>query len=140
VVEAALRDRVARQETLQVDAADGTHTFDLTVLPLDEGGCALLAHEVTLHHNMRAALVESRQRYKDFVEISSDFAWETGGDGTFVFVSPRGALGHSAGALVGRDPDELVLEREPDADLPFHAHDPVDDLELWLRRADGGAA
>ncbi len=140
VVEAALRGRTARQDTLQIEASDGAHAFDLTVLPLAEGGCAVLCHDVTLHQNLRAALVESRQRYKDFVEISTDFAWETGSDGTFAFVSPRGALGHTAGALVGRDPMNLVLEHDADAVLPFHMRDPVDDQEVWLRRADGGAA
>ena len=54
-------------------------------------------------HALRQALAESRQRYKDLVEISSDFAWETGADGRFVFVTPRGALGWRAAELVGRD-------------------------------------
>lgn len=140
VVDATRRSGTARLDSLQVEARDGVHAFDLTVLPLADGGVAVLGHEVTLHHNLRAALVESRQRYKDFVEISSDFAWETGSDGAFIFVSPRGALGHSANALVGRDPGDLVLEREADADLPFHARAMIEDVELWLRRADGGAA
>jgi diguanylate cyclase (GGDEF)-like protein/PAS domain S-box-containing protein len=140
LVEAVTRSATARLDTIQVEAEDGTHAFDLTVLPLEGGGCAVLGHDVSLHHNLRAALVESRQRYKDFVEISSDFAWETGGDGGFVFVSPRGALGHSAATLVGRDPGDLVLEWEPGGDLPFHARVPADEVEVWLRRADGGSA
>src|SRR3546814_1488318 len=52
----------------------------------------LLGRDVTLERSLRAALVESRQRYKDLVEISNDFAWETDGEGRFAFVSPRGAL------------------------------------------------
>ncbi|MGC2857046.1 diguanylate cyclase domain-containing protein [Novispirillum sp. DQ9] len=136
-----LHGGTAQIGAVQIDGADGVMAYDLTALPLDDGGVLVLGRDVTLHHNLRAALVESRQRYKDFVEISSDFAWETGGDGTFVFVSPRGALGHAAADLVGRDPADLVLEREAgDEILPFHTHSAVDAAELWLRCRDGAAA
>ncbi len=49
-----------------------------------------------------AALVESRSRYKDLVDISSDFAWEVNSDGVFQFVSTRGALDYDADELVGQ--------------------------------------
>lgn len=136
-----LHGGAAQVGSVQVDGADGVLAYDLTALPLDDGGVLVLGRDVTLHHNLRAALVESRQRYKDFVEISSDFAWETGGDGSFVFVSPRGALGHAAADLVGRDPADLVLEREAGSEaLPFHSRAAVDAAELWLRTREGAAA
>jgi PAS domain S-box-containing protein len=115
--------------------------YELNVLPLGDGTAMAVAKDVTLESNLRSALVESRQRYKDLVEISSDFAWETGADGTFVFVSPKGALGHSADQLVGHRPGEFVLE-QPGVDgmLPFRADRPVEDAEVWMRRADGRAA
>ena len=56
------------------------------------------------------ALVDSRRRYKDFTEISTDFAWETGPDNRFTFVPPRGALGHSADALMALNPADLVIQ------------------------------
>ena len=58
---------------------------------------------------IRDALLESRQRYKELVEISSDFAWETGEDGRFVFVS-RDAIGWPAAAMIGRYPAEFLAE------------------------------
>lgn len=141
LVRTVLLDGVAQTGAVQVDGPDGVMAFDLTALPLDGGGVLVLGRDVTLHHNLRAALVESRQRYKDFVEISSDFAWETGGDGSFVFVSPRGAMGHAAADLVGRDPADLVLEREAGEEvLPFHSRAAVDAAELWLRTRDGAPA
>lgn len=39
------------------------------------------------------ALSESRRRFKDIVEVSGDFAWETDSDGVFVYVSPGMSLG-----------------------------------------------
>ena len=65
-----------------------------TLLP--DGSLLLFGHDATLERQLRRTLTESRQRYKDLVDISSDFAWECAADGRFVFVSPRGALGFSA--------------------------------------------
>ncbi|MFX5068897.1 hypothetical protein ABTC68_19865, partial [Acinetobacter baumannii] len=80
------------------------------------------------------------RRYKDLVEVSSDFAWETGPDGTFVFVSHKGALGYPADALIGRDPRSLALEEVEDLPMPFDCRRPVDQTELWLKGADGTPA
>jgi diguanylate cyclase (GGDEF)-like protein/PAS domain S-box-containing protein len=140
LVEPALKGGLPRLGTVQLAAADGQHSFDLSILPLSDGGVTVLAHDVTLHTNLRSALMESRQRYKDFVEISADFAWETGIDGTFLFVSPRGALGHAAASLIGRDPADLVMERDPGVDLPFSTRVAIEGQEIWLRQGDGATA
>ncbi len=90
---------------------------------------------------LEAALAESRARYKALVELTSDFAWETGPDGAFVFVSPRGALGYEAAELVGRQPDTFAAApRSPAEPSPFAARDPVADVTVWWRRKDGGEA
>ncbi len=90
---------------------------------------------------LEAALIESRARYKALVELSSDFAWETGPDGTFVFVSPRGALGYAAPELVGRHPDEFAAApRDPSEPSPFAARAALDEAVAWWRRAGGGEA
>ena len=93
-----------------------------------------------LERNLRAALADSRQRYKDLVEISSDFAWETDADGAFAFVSPRGALGYTAGALVGREAASFVVEPRKTESLPFGARHSVERAEVWFRRSDGELA
>lgn len=125
-------------EVVMVPGPAGSLLYELNVLPLADGTALILAKDVTLESNLRAALVESRQRYKDLVEISSDFAWEVGPEGTFVFVSPRGALGHSADQLVGRTPEEFIME-QPGVNglIPFRSEKPVEDAEVWIRRADG---
>ena len=120
-------------------APGGGQVFvELIPVPLDNGRILLLGRDVTLERNLRAALVESRQRYKDLVEISSDFAWETGPDGRFAFVSPKGALGYSADDLVGRHPSEFVLHQGPNSGVAaFAASYPTSDTEVWMRDADG---
>jgi len=128
--------------TVAVAAGAGTQRFDCAVMPLVPGESALvLAHETTLEATLRDALVESRQRYKDLVEISGDFCWETGPDGRFVFVSPQGAVGWRAEELVGRDP-ALFVEDNPlgGMPMPFAAQVHVVDVDLWFRRPEAGVA
>jgi diguanylate cyclase (GGDEF)-like protein/PAS domain S-box-containing protein len=147
-VQAALAGHAAQVNPLLVEASEGgaavERAFDVVVLPWAGGTTALLlGRDVTLERSLRAALVESRQRYKDLVEISNDFAWETDAEGRFVFVSPRGALGYSATALVGRAASELLLDQATGEDSavpsPFTARSMVEEAEFWVRSA-GGAA
>ncbi len=99
----------------------------------------LAGQHATMDRQLREALTESRGRYKDLVEISSDFAWETDASGQFVFVSPAGALGWTAAALVGCHP-RGTLANDEDMPLPFETRRPVERLVLWLRDIDGEAA
>ena len=97
-----------------------------------------------LDANLRDALTESRQRYKDLVEISSDFAWEVGPEGSFVFVSSAGALGWNADDILGRSPEDFIHEFPGVVDdagaNPFVARHPIQDGEVWFKRADGSRA
>ena len=139
LVESAIDHDETTVETMDLPQAMGAGRLDIMVLPMGDGVSALiLGRDVLLEHNLRATLVESRQRYKDLVEASSAFAWETGEDGTFVFVSSSGALGYSAKELVGRDPDKFIVDT-PGAEVtkPFFAPEPVTELEIWFRRIDG---
>ena len=115
----------------------GPAVYEWTAMSLDGGQLLMFGRDATLERQLRSTLTESRQRYKDLVEVSSDFAWETGPDGRFAFVSPRGALGLAAEALVGRHPRDLTVGDHDDLPLPFETRRPVDRAELWLRGADG---
>ncbi|MEQ9350271.1 MAG: PAS domain-containing protein, partial [Alphaproteobacteria bacterium] len=114
---------------------------------LDGGDVLALAHDVSFEGNLRGALVDSRARFKDLVEVSSDFAWECDGAGRFVFVSARGALGWSAADLTDRmardlicPPPEWAAGDDTLAVIPFETHVPVGECVVWLHTAEGGAA
>ena len=141
-VRAAIMGTAAQVNPLIVTAVEAgkpvERAFDVTVTPWSEGAAALLlGRDVTLERSLRAALVESRQRYKDLVEISNDFAWETDSEGRFVFVSPRGALGYSANELVGSHAHDLLLDNTFKDKCPFSARESVDAAEMWVRDAGG---
>ncbi|MDJ0970784.1 MAG: diguanylate cyclase [Kiloniellales bacterium] len=113
-----------------------SQALDLAVMPWGRGTAALiLGRDVTLERNLREALIESRQRYKDLIEASHEFVWETDAKGCFSFVSPRGALGYSAKELIGRRAEELLFEDEP-APGPFSTETPLEGVEVWVTRAD----
>ncbi len=116
---------------------DSNRAYDLVALPWVSGDTALvIARDITLERSLRAALIESRQRYKDLVEASSDFAWETDAEGRFTFVSPRGAVGFAAGQLVGQRAEEILLDSGEYGASPFAARLPLERVEVWVRTAD----
>ena len=122
-----------------LSSPSGPVVYEWSALALGDSRLLVLGRDATLERQLRSALTESRQRYKDLVEISSDFAWETGADGRFVFVSPRGALGFPAERLVGSNPRDLAPDEAGDTPLPFESRRPVERAELWLRAADGAS-
>ncbi len=120
----------------------GERTFELGLASMAAAeGDLFLCREITHERNLQSALVDSRRRYKDLVEVSSDFAWETDAKGEFVFVSPRGALGYPAEELVGRPAKSFVVgELDESMPSPFDAREPLDRVETWFRRAGGDVA
>lgn len=127
--------------TLLFTVDTGQVVFQTTIVPEVLGGQVLfLFHDQTLDHNLREALIESRQRFKDLVEVSTDFSWEADAEGLFQFVSRAGALGYAPNELVGKNPRDMVVGAEEFDPLPFHTDRVVEDVELWMHTADGGMA
>ena len=144
LVGAVQADGLGRADTIVIAADGATLTFEVSVVPTPPAGALVLARDVSLAANLRQALSDSRQRFKDLVEISSDFAWETDAHGVFTFVSPAGALGWTAAELVGRRATALIadapVERDGRTATPFTSRSLIDQAELWLQRADGTPA
>lgn len=144
LVAGAQADGLGRADTIVIAAGAATLTYDVSVVPTPAAGALVLARDVSLAVNLRQALSDSRQRFKDLVEISSDLAWETDANGVFTFVSPKGALGWTAAELVGRAAPSLIADAAPEhggrSATPFTTRSLIDQAELWLHRADGTPA
>ncbi|HTZ76664.1 MAG TPA: sensor domain-containing diguanylate cyclase [Stellaceae bacterium] len=134
-VAAVLKRGDAAVEMLSLDP-----TAEAVIVPLADGTALVLLRKQMLEASLRGALIESRQRFKALVEISSDFAWETDAEGVLVFVSPQGALGWSAAALLGRHAREFLVDPTDFQAQVFRTEKPIADMDVWFRRADGGAA
>lgn len=140
-VAACIHDNAARFEDALLPCGTGGEMLEASILPSGDGVTALvLCRDVTLERSMRAALSDSRQRHKDLAEIAGGFAWETGPDGRFTFVSQRGVLGYSAQAMIGRSPKELMIDASRIHnlhELPFSSHQNVENAQFWAYRHDG---
>lgn len=142
---AAAKSRSAERalvDLVDVGSGERQQNLQITLVPLDGGaGTLLFVRDLTLDNSLRLALVDSRRRYKDFTEISTDFAWETGPDNRFSFVPPRGALGYSADVLMATDPVHLVIHEAGVAgETAFLTTRRIENEEAWLRRSDGRSA
>lgn len=126
---------------LSLPTLSGQVVYQVNMIPAVLGRQVLfLFHDQTLDSNLRDALIESRQRFKDLVEVSSDFSWEVDGDGRFVFVSRAGALGYDSNDMIGRRPEEFIVGADEYDPIPFVSQDRVEDMEIWMNRADGNMA
>jgi len=143
-VNAAIEGRTAQVNPLLLPSQQrerGAMTaYDVTVLPWGDGTAALmLGRDITLERSLRAALIESRQRFKELVEATCDFAWETDAECRFVFISGPAVLGYPKEDLLGNRAVELHADTAEDDASPFVARAPVREIEIWLRRQDGEA-
>ncbi len=132
----------ARFDTLDV-AVPTPRRLDVAFVPLAEG-VLLLARDRSLSDNLSDALAESRSRYKDLVDISSDFAWEVDAEGNFIFVSAEGALGFGSRELIGSPAREVLRPAGEEFGAaeasPFLARERIDDVQFWTSRRDGEPA
>ncbi len=87
---------------------------------------------------LRTALLDSRQRWRDFVAMSADIAFETDGLGRFSFIDPDPALGWRASLLLGQ-PAELLLADTSGATgfNPFRVASSLRRRRAWIKRPDG---
>ena len=150
-VSVCLGGRKPVQGQLRVPGEEMELIFDTTYLPVggaESGGgnefVLALCRDVTLDYHFRQALVASRRLFKDLVGCSSDFAWETRPDGTFSYVSQRGAIGYTAIELDRRVARELIQSDVgfdgAGAFNPFETREDVTDEEIRLIGRDGQIA
>jgi diguanylate cyclase (GGDEF)-like protein/PAS domain S-box-containing protein len=90
---------------------------------------------------IRDALMESRQRWRNLVDLAADLAFETDAKGRFVFVQPDAALGWPAGSLIGQ-PSELLVGDDGRGTIfnPFRPTAEIRRHRVWLRCFDGTLA
>ena len=136
----SIKSERAYVDMADVGQGDAAMNLQVTLIPLGDRITALcFVRDLTLDYSLRRALVDSRRRYRDFIDISADFTWETGPDGRFVFVAPLGALGHGPDQLLALPPADLIDEAAGDVN-PFVTQHRIESQEVWLKRSEGGTA
>ena len=121
----SVRAALAGTETSHLVEADG-RSLEFAYAPKRDAagvvrGVIGVAADVTERQRAEVALTESEARLRGFVEIGSDWLWETDADLRFSYVSSN--IGHSglhAAAVLGRRREELRTGDPIDDD--WHAH------------------
>lgn len=119
---------------LQMDGA--VVLFEVSARPAG-GHAAVICRDVSAETSVREVLLESRQRYKQLVEIGADFIWECDETGAFSFVSEPGAFGFPPDRLIGRQPARFVVPSEDGIGWPSRVIAPVRGLVVSVLAADG---
>lgn len=84
---------------------------------------------------LRLAMLESRQRWRQFAAIAADLLFETDALGRLTFIAPKIVLGWTASALSGQAGNTLL--HNPLGPDPFRFTTPVHRQHVWLRSAQG---
>ena len=89
---------------------------------------------------LRGALIDSRQRWRELINLAADFGFETDEWGRFTLVSPDQALEWAADTLIGQPSAGLLAEAGEAAFNPFRVSATIRGRHAWLKRGDGGMA
>ncbi|MBV8915677.1 MAG: sensor domain-containing diguanylate cyclase [Acetobacteraceae bacterium] len=87
--------------------------------------------------HLRQALIESRQRWRDFGAMAADFAFEVDGEGRLSFLAPDHVLGWPAEQLLGRRAADLFYPDRTGWPDPFLAVPAMKQQRAWVRDAEG---
>jgi diguanylate cyclase (GGDEF)-like protein/PAS domain S-box-containing protein len=85
---------------------------------------------------LRNALLDSRERWREFVSMAADIAFETDAAGRLVFLSPETLLGWDTAALLGQPARSLLAAPEHGFN-PFGGRQAFRGRRTWLKREDG---
>src|SRR3954470_9874643 len=87
--------------------------------------------------HLRQALIESRQRWRDFGTMAAEIAFEMDRDGRLSFLAPQEVLGWASEELLGRHATDVFVSSSPSAPDPFLGAPELKRHRVWVRQSDG---
>jgi len=132
----------ARTPLLVKIPTDGSPiTMEWTAIHLAATQQILIGRNITLEKNLQEVLTDSRDRFRDLVELTADLAWETKADGTFIYIVGGKSLGYQPEDLIGTKARELIVRQRMQTDMEqFETEEAYEKQEIHLRRKDGSVA
>lgn len=121
--------------------------FDYRVTPIEYNAApAVLLNTVDITEQVLAkhALQDSKDKYRNLVENTSDWVWEVDQDNIYTYASPRirDLLGYEPEEVIGKTPYDLMLPSEAQRvrnaiASTMERHEPIKLLENTLLHKDG---
>jgi PAS domain S-box-containing protein len=143
VVTGALGDEAAI-ELVKAGANDYILKDRLARLPYAIRHALAEREEVRQRRRAESALQASERKFRNLVESTSDWIWETNEEGVFTYASPRtrGILGYEPKALIGKKPSDLFMSEAArrlgeSFDPQSNNHEPFALVEATARHKDG---
>lgn len=137
-----IRQRGSRSPLIvKIPLEEGHLVVEWIGMPVgDAGGVLLLGRNVTLEKDLQEVLTESRDRFRDLVELMADLAWETRADGSFCYVAGGRGLGYRPETLIGTKARDLVIRQQLEIVDYFDSRIAYDGKEILMRRSNGATA
>ncbi len=110
--------------------------FEITAKPNGKN-VIVFGRDVSAETSVREVLLESRQRYKQLIEVSADFVWECDETGAFSFISEPGAFGYPPDRVVGCQPAQFVTLDGDSESWPNRTVVPVRGQRVVVRTPSG---
>lgn len=140
-VESWLRSKPRAPLLVKIPTDASPITMEWTTITLSDTQQVLIGRNITLEKNLQEVLTDSRDRFRDLVELTADLAFETGPDGAFTYIAGGKSLGYRPEELLGRHGRNLLVQQPMRENINFFETDePVDKQEAQLYRADGSVA
>lgn len=116
-------------------------TVEWTAINLADSQYVLLGRNITLEKNLQEVLTDSRDRFRDLVELTADLAWEISPEGNFTYIVGGKSMGYKPEDLLGKRARDFIIRRPLLNDIEiFKTEEPIEKREVHMRRADGTGA
>lgn len=125
---------------VRIPGENGVATVEWTAIAAEPEVLLLIGRNVTLERSLQEVLTDSRDRFRDLVELTTDLAWETKADGTFSYIVGSKVLGYSPEDMLGKKARDFVVRQPLEVVDYFECEDAYDKKEILMLRADDTVA
>ncbi len=125
---------------VRIPGDGGTMTVEWTAITVEGKTLLLIGRNVTLERSLQEVLTDSRDRFRDLVELTTDLAWETKPDGTFIYIVGSKILGYEPEEMLGKPARDYVARQPLEVVDYFETEVAYDKKEIMMLRADGTPA
>lgn len=137
----------ATYESAQVRKDGTVMPIEISTIIIELDGRSIyysILRDITERKKTEMSLHDSEKRFRDLVETTTDWIWETDADFRYTYVSPRikDLLGYRPEELIGKTPfdmmpDEVARQRAQNAKTYIEKQAPIDQVQTTRLHRDG---